>query len=69
MEITAVLLPRKSEERILEMAEGSTGMELLEKLNLPYDAHILTRDEVPIPLDGKLVDGDRIRIISVVSGG
>jgi len=69
MEIRAVLLPRDSKERILEMAEGSTGMELLQKLNLPYDVHILARDDIPIPLDEKLVDGEKIKIISVVSGG
>jgi sulfur carrier protein ThiS len=69
MEIKAVLLPRENEEKVLELADGSTGMELLRELNLPYDVHILARDDVPIPLDVKLIDGEKIRIISVVSGG
>jgi len=69
MEIKAVLVPRENKEKVIEMARGSTGMELMQKLNLSFDAHIIARDDVPIPLDEKLVDGEKIKIISVISGG
>ena len=69
MMIKTIFLPREAEEKELEMADGSTGMELLEKLNLPPDVHILIRDKLPIPLDEKLFNGESIKIISVVSGG
>lgn len=69
MKIKAIFLPRGTEENDMEIAHGSTGMELLKKLNLSPDAHILIRKEIPIPLDEKLLDGESIKIISVVSGG
>ncbi len=69
MMVKAIFLPRGAEEKDLEMAEGSTGMDLLKKLNLPPDAHILVRDKIPIPLDEKLLAGEKIGIIRVVSGG
>ena len=69
MIIKTIFIPRGAEEKELEMADGSTGMELLKKLNLPPDVHILVRDKIPIPLDEKLLNGESIKIISVVSGG
>ena len=69
MKIKAIFLPRGTEETEMEIAHGSTGMELLKKLNLSPDVHILIREKVPIPLDEKLLEGESIKIISVVSGG
>jgi len=51
------------------MNENATGLDLLKKLGLAPDAHILLRVDVPIAVDEPLADGDRVRIIAVVSGG
>ena len=57
------------EERTVELPPKSSGTDLVKALGLAPDAHILVRDETPIPEDEALRAGDRIRIIAVVSGG
>jgi len=68
MRVTAVVLPLRKEEDV-ELGPHATGLDLVEALRLAPDAHILVRGDVPIPLDEPLVDGERLRILSVVSGG
>ncbi|MGQ0796662.1 MAG: hypothetical protein ACT4OI_02175 [Methanobacteriota archaeon] len=68
MRIVAELVPRR-EARSLEIREAGTGLDLLTVLDLAPDAHLLVRDDVPIPLDEPLEDGETIRVIAVVSGG
>jgi sulfur carrier protein ThiS len=51
------------------MDEKATGIDLLRKLRLAPDAHILVRRDVPIAADDALANGDRVRVIAVVSGG
>jgi len=53
----------------VELPPNSTGMELVRALGLAPDVHVLVRGETPIPEDESLRDGDRIRVIAVVSGG
>ncbi len=57
----------KTEE--VDLAEGATGMDLLRRLGLSPDAHLLIRGETPIPVDAPLTEGERVIILSVVSGG
>ena len=67
--ILVKLLPHEKDVQKVEINEGSTGLDLLEKLNLAYDAHIITRGNEPISIDEELRDSDEIGIIKVVSGG
>ncbi len=53
----------------MALEPGATGGDLLSALRLPPDAHLLVRGDVPIPIDEPLRDGERIRVIGVVSGG
>lgn len=69
MQVKITLLPQKNNVQEIELNEGSTGLDLLEKLNLAFDAHIITRDDSPIALDEELKEKDEIGIIKVVSGG
>ncbi len=69
MIVKVTLLPRKKGVQDIEMAHGTTGQDLLAKLNLAYDAHIITRDNEPISIDEELKDNDELGIIKVVSGG
>lgn len=55
--------------RDLDLPSQAQGLDLLTTLKLAPDAHILVRGETPIPEDEVLQDGDRIRVIAVVSGG
>lgn len=68
MRIKVELYPAKREKTV-QLDGGATGLDLAKALGLAPDAHILVRREVPISIDEPLVDGERLRIISVVSGG
>ena len=68
MRVTAEILPARREEHV-ELGEKATGLDLLRMLRLAPDAHILVRQDVPIPADEQLAEGDRIRVVAVVSGG
>jgi sulfur carrier protein ThiS len=68
MHVTVELLPGRREASI-ELGSSGTGIDLLRALRLAPDAHILMRGESPIPADETLSEGDRIRVIAVVSGG
>ncbi len=68
MRVTAKLIPGRA-EREVELPEGATGYDLMKSLNLAPDVHIIARRDVPIPVDETLRDGDRVRVIAVVSGG
>jgi len=68
MRVTAHLIPGRVEKEV-ELPEGATGYDLMRSLNLAPDIHIIARSEVPIPVDETLHDGERVRVIAVVSGG
>ncbi|HEY5605206.1 MAG TPA: MoaD/ThiS family protein [Thermoplasmata archaeon] len=68
MRIVAELVPRRAEQAV-ELRSGATGLDLLRSLGLAPDAHLLVRNDTPIPLDEVLEDGQRVRVIGVVSGG
>jgi sulfur carrier protein ThiS len=68
MRITAEILPGRREESV-ELGSAAKGLDLLRALRLAPDAHILIRGDAPIPADAALQEGERIRVIGVVSGG
>ncbi len=68
MHVTADLAQAHRLEDV-ELAAGATGMDLLDELGLAPDAHILLRGDAPIPVDEPLQDGERLVILSAVSGG
>ena len=69
MRVKVQLMPQQKELQDILLDNDATGQDLLNKLELAPDAHILTKDGSPIPLDEELSDGDNIKIIKVVSGG
>ena len=68
MRIVAELVPARREQTV-ELAEPSTGLDLLRALGLAPDGHILVRHDLPIPADESLTEGDRVRVVAVASGG
>lgn len=68
MRVTAEILPTRREEQ-MDLGPSPTGLDLLRALGLAPDAHILVRRDIPIAADEPLVDGDRIRVVGIVSGG
>lgn len=68
MKVTVELFPTRREEEV-ELGTSPTGLDLLRALRLAPDAHILVRRDVPIAADEPLIDGERIRVVGIVSGG
>ena len=68
MRVIAEILPIRREE-LIDLGANATGLDLLRALRLAPDAHILVRSDIPIAADQPLEDGDRIRVVGVVSGG
>jgi sulfur carrier protein ThiS len=68
MKVIVRFYPSK-ETKEIELEEGTTGLSLIENLNLNPDSYILTRSGKPIPIDEELTEGETLTLISVVSGG
>jgi len=68
MRVLVGLVPERTEREVV-LPDRATGLELLRVLGRAPDVHILTRGDTPVPLDAPLEDGERVRVISVVSGG
>lgn len=56
-------------EEVVDLSDNSTPQDVLDKLRLLPDAHIVIRGRTPIPIDEQLIDGETINIIKVASGG
>ena len=68
MNVEVHLHPNGADRRV-DLPAAARGLDLLSALDLAPDAHLLLRGDVPIPEDEALREGDRIRVIAVVSGG
>ena len=66
MKVTVVLNKRSE---VLDLGDDATIEDLLGKLQLYPDAHIVLRGKTPVPLSDHPHDGDELRIIKVASGG
>jgi sulfur carrier protein ThiS len=69
MLVDVKVIPKGDIIEKLELENGSDGLALLSKLEFAPDVHIITKNKLPIPMDEILNDGDKLTIISVVSGG
>lgn len=67
--IEVTLLPTRKETKSLEIAAGSRVEDAIRALGLYPDAWIPVMDETPVPIDEKLKDGDKLKLIAAVSGG
>jgi sulfur carrier protein ThiS len=64
-----IIAETRSGREGLEMPEGASPMEVLARLCLLPDAHIVLRSGVPVPIDEVLADGDVLKVVKVASGG
>jgi len=64
-----VKLSRINETKEIQLENGSTIENLLEKLNLKPDTLIILDKNVPIPVDSILNHNQEITIVKVSSGG
>lgn len=69
LKVLVELLPGRKKAKTIELNPGSTAEDAMRALGLYPDGWIPVRGDSPIPIDEELRDGDRLRLIAVVSGG
>lgn len=69
MRVTVHLLPTRKETFTLDLPDGATAEGAIRALGLMPDGWLAIRDGEPLPSDEELLDGDELRLVSVVSGG
>ena len=67
--MTTIIVTLAGTERRVEVAKDKTVEDLFTKLKLFPDAYIAMICDRPVPLTHVLIDGDRLRILKVASGG
>ena len=68
MKISVILLPNNSLKEV-ELRSGSKIFDLLKKIHLKPDAIIVLKNNMPIPVDDTLTEGQKLTILQVASGG
>lgn len=69
MRIHATLHGFSPKERDLELAPGAVADDAPRAIGIRPELVLVFRDGRPLPGDAPLAEGDRIRILRVVSGG
>jgi len=69
MRVTVHLLPTRRETTVLDLPDGATVEVAIRALGLMPDGWLAIRGGEPMPLDEELLDGDELKLVSVVSGG
>jgi sulfur carrier protein ThiS len=69
MKVTVQLLPSGKKAKTLELQKGARAEDAIRALGLYPDAWIPVRGDEPIPVDEPLKEGERLKLIAVVSGG
>ncbi len=59
----------EKENKKLNLKFQGSGLDLLKKLNVNSEEVLMLKNEELITLEEKLTDSDRIKIISIISGG
>ena len=64
-----VFFDRENKEKTIEVDENSSVKDLLTKMNINPVTVIVSRDDNIITENEKINDKDKIKLISVISGG
>jgi sulfur carrier protein ThiS len=68
MKIKIKILPRNVLQEV-DVANGSTVSDLLQKINLKPGSFVVLKNNSPIPVDYVLIDDQELVILQVISGG
>lgn len=69
MRIHATMHGFSPKERDVELADGALADDAPRAIGIRPEMVLVFRDNEPLPGDAPLRDGDRLRIVRVVSGG
>ena len=59
----------EGEDHAIDLEEGATGFQLLERLDRNPEAHLLLRGRQPIPMDAALDEAEEFAVVAIISGG
>ena len=65
----SVTVEHKGSATVVRLPQGSKVSDVLEQMNLFADAHIVLRGKTPVPLIAEVVDGEKLKVLRVASGG
>ena len=65
----SVTVDFKGTSTIVKLPQGSKVSDVLEEMKLYADAHIVIRGKTPVPINAEVVDGERLKVLKVASGG
>jgi sulfur carrier protein ThiS len=65
----SVTVEHRGSATVVKLPEGSKVSDVLEQMKLFVDAHIVIRGKTPVPLNAEVMDGERLKVLKVASGG
>ena len=65
----SVTVEHRGSATVVNLPPGSKISDVLEQMKLFADAHIVLRGKTPVPLNAKVVDGEKLKVLRVASGG
>ena len=65
----SVTVELKGSATVVRLPQGSKVSDVLDKMKLFADAHIVLRGKTPVPINAEVVDGEKLKVLRVASGG
>ena len=65
----SVTVEHRGSTTVVKVLEGSKVSDVLEQMKLFADAHIVIKGKMPVPLNAEVMDGERLKVLKVASGG
>ena len=65
----SITVEHRGNATVVRLPQGSKVSDVLDQMKLFADAHIVLRGKTPVPLNAELVDGERLKVLKVASGG
>lgn len=69
MRVEVTRAPRPNVTQSIEVPSGATVGDVLRHLCIPPDAVLVVLGDEPVPLDLPVGEGERLRVVTVFSGG
>jgi len=64
-----VTIHYREEEYLLDLEEGSTMRDALKEMEVPANTVIITKEQEVLLQDHELSEGEKIKLLPVISGG
>jgi sulfur carrier protein ThiS len=65
----SVTVEHRGTATVVKLPQGSKISDVLQQMKLFADAHIVLRGKTPVPLNAEIVDGEKLKVLRVASGG